>query len=154
MWTRGCSNIQPPYHVYRFLNWLHNFFGLSLRQYTKSESIAILKISAKLWLNLIGHYFVLQSISGEKGNTGFRGTRGFPGKNGVPGLPGDQGDTGVMGFPGSRGLPGPKGLQGITGFQGEPGDQVNRVVVKCPRHCSYLLPLRNMMKGACIILTH
>uniref|UniRef100_A0A8C5X819 Collagen IV NC1 domain-containing protein n=1 Tax=Malurus cyaneus samueli TaxID=2593467 RepID=A0A8C5X819_9PASS len=86
-------------------------------------------------------------VKGEKGNTGFRGTRGFPGKNGVPGLPGDQGDTGVMGFPGSRGVPGPKGFQGMTGFQGEPGDQVNRVVVKRPALCSYLLPLRNTMKG-------
>lgn len=150
IWTQGCSYIQPPYHVHRLLNWLQSFFALSLRQHSKSESIAILKISVKHWLDLIGHYLVLQSTSGEKGNTGFRGTRGFPGRNGVPGLPGDQGDTGVMGFPGSRGLPGPKGLQGVTGFQGEPGDQVNRVVVKCPGLCSYLLPLRNMMKGACI----
>uniref|UniRef100_A0A8C5JJI6 Collagen IV NC1 domain-containing protein n=5 Tax=Passeriformes TaxID=9126 RepID=A0A8C5JJI6_JUNHY len=90
-----------------------------------------------------------RGLPGPPGAQGARGNPGFPGKNGVPGLPGDQGDTGVMGFPGSQGLPGPKGLQGMTGFQGEPGDQVNRVVVKCPGLCSYLLPLRNMMKEAC-----
>lgn len=69
-------------------------------------------------------------------------------------MPGDHGDIGLMGFPGSRGFPGPKGFKGITGFQGQPGDQVNKVVVKCPGLRSDLLPPGNVMKGTSIVLSY
>ena len=62
----------------------------------------------------------LDSLKGEKGDTGAQGPQGIQGETGPQG---PQGETGPQGTKGETGPQGPQGETGPQGTQGEPGPQ-------------------------------
>ena len=71
--------------------------------------------------------FDVETVKGEKGDTGAKGETGAQGPKGEPGSQGPKGETGPKGDPGAKGdtgetgATGPKGDPGQTGPQGETG---------------------------------
>ena len=67
--------------------------------------------------------FNVETVKGEKGDTGAQGPKGDPGETGPQGQTGPQGPAGPTGPKGATGAEGPKGETGDTGPKGEPGEK-------------------------------
>ena len=73
--------------------------------------------------------FNVETVKGEKGDTGAKGETGAQGPKGETGAQGPKGDTGPQGEQGPKGdtgatgAEGPKGATGDTGPKGEPGEK-------------------------------
>ena len=73
--------------------------------------------------------FDVETVKGEKGDTGAKGETGAQGPKGEPGSQGPKGETGLQGEQGPKGdtgatgAEGPKGATGDTGPKGEPGEK-------------------------------
>ena len=73
--------------------------------------------------------FNVETVKGEKGDTGAKGDTGVQGPKGETGERGPQGETGPQGEQGPKGdtgatgAEGPKGATGDTGPKGEPGEK-------------------------------
>ena len=65
----------------------------------------------------------VQSIKGEKGDTGAAGPQGLQGIQGPKGDTGDTGPQGLQGIQGPKGDTGDTGPQGLQGIQGPKGDK-------------------------------